>query len=344
MTDFSFLMKFLSEKMILKLQERGKEWLDIRRLKKEYKETLKGIFEKPLPLDKDLGVTLKEVYTDHKQIKGIFSDKILKYHRVSDFIWEEWENNKNKFILLLGQPGGGKSSLIKKLAYDWAENNTEPYPKKIFERNLYVIQLRYLPREFKESPVEVLTRYLKGDYDPPYDPYLWDNEIVYLFEGYKNSIIFLDGLDEFVMNYSLTEQDTKNLLERIVEGLKKDDSIVLITSRSNYLSVESLEEIKQRLDFAIWELQPFGYEEIEEFLEKYKKILKEKGNQAKRRNSTVSEIYFENFSVLKNNLQNDLSISNQPLLLYMISYLYLRENETPEIKIMWNSMKRLLLL
>ena len=134
------------------------------------------------------------------------------------------------------------------------------------------------------------------------------------------------------MNYSLTEQDTKNLLERIVEGLKKYDSIVLITSRSNYLSVESLEEIKQRLDFAVWELQPFGYEEIEEFLEKYKKTLKEKGNQAKRRNSTVSEIYFENFSVLKNNLQNDLSISNQPLLLYMISYLYLREGETPEIE------------
>ena len=107
----------------------------------------------------------------------------------------------------MGQPGSGKSSLIKKLSYDWVENNRKPYPKKVFECNLYTVQLRHLPKEFKDDPIGVLTNYLQGEYNPSHAPFLWDKEVVYIFfKGYRNSILLFDGLDEFVMNYQLTEE------------------------------------------------------------------------------------------------------------------------------------------
>ena len=145
-------------------------------MEREYKKTLKGVFEKPLPLDGELGVSLKEVYTDPKGVKDLISNQSLEPIGVSHLIWDRWENNQNNFILLLGQPGGGKSSLIKKLSYDWAENNREPYPKKVFERNLYTIQLRHLPEEFKDDPLDVLNNFLQGKCRPRCAPYLWDEK------------------------------------------------------------------------------------------------------------------------------------------------------------------------
>ena len=175
--------------------------------------------------------------------------EFLKKYLSEKIISRLWENNQNSFILLLGQPGGGKSSLIKKLSYDWTKNNRKPYPKNVFERNLYTVQLRYLPEEFKDDPVKVLTNYLRGEYDQPHDPFLWDEEVIYLFKDYRNSILLLDGLDEFVMNYQLTEEETKNLLEKLADGLSKYNCKVLITSRPNYLSKEHLRDLNRRLGY-----------------------------------------------------------------------------------------------
>ena len=334
--NLEFLKKYLSEKIISRLWERGKEWLDLQKLESEYKKTLKEVFEKPLPLDEDLGVSLKEVYTDPEGVKDLISNQSLESKGVSDLIWDRWENNQNSFILLLGQPGGGKSSLIKKLSYDWAENNREPYPKKVFERNLYTVQLRHLPEEFKDDPVKVLTDYLRGEYDPPHDPFLWDEEVIYLFKDYKNSILLLDGLDEFVMNYQLTEEETKNLLEKLADGLSKYNCKVLITSRPNYLSKEHLRDLNRRLGYTVWELQPFNLEEINAFLDKYKRTLEEKYEYQKRVNpENPPKVYFENFNLLKERVKENLRekepLVDQPLLLYMLAHLYLREGKTPQI-------------
>ncbi len=334
--NWELLNQFLSKKIISRIGERGEEWLSLRKLEYEYKKTLKRVFEKPLPLDKNLGISLKEVYTDPKGVKDLISNQSLEPKGVSDLIWDRWEHNQNSFTLLLGQPGGGKSSLIKKLSYDWAENNREPYPKDVFERNLYTVQLRYLPEEFKDDPVKFLTNYLRGEYDPPHDPFLWDEEVIYLFKGYRNSILLLDGLDEFVMNYQLTEEETKNLLEKLADGLSRYNCKVLITSRPNYLSKEHLEDLNKRWGYTVWELQPFTLEEINEFLDKYKRALTEKHNYQKKVNpENPPKVYLENFDLLKERVEKNLNaeepLANQPLLLYMFAHLYLREGKTPRI-------------
>ncbi len=334
------IFSILFTKVGFSIWEKGENRSKRKKVKNKYEETLKRVFEKPLPLDGDLGVSLKEVYTDPKGVKDLISNQSLEPKGVSDLIWDRWENNQNSFILLLGQPGGGKSSLIKKLSYDWAENNREPYPKKVFKRNLYTVRLRYLPKEFKDDPVKVLTNYLRGEYDQPHDPSLWDEEVIYLFKGYRNSILLLDGLDEFIMNYHLTEKETKNLLEKLVEGLSKYNCKVLITSRPKYPTEEHfrefLEDLNKRLGYTVWELQPFNLEEINEFLDKYKQVLEEKYEYQKRVNpENPPKVYLENFDLLKERVKDNLRekepLVDQPLLLYMLAHLYLRKGKTPTI-------------
>jgi predicted NACHT family NTPase len=179
------------------LEEGAKKVIEIKR-KNEYKNLLKGLFKKPLPLDRDLNIGLDKVYVEpfYKKPLERENSQSLKIN-----LWDllEQQENQTKFLLVLGQPGSGKSSLVKKLASEWAEKNREPYPKEIFKYKLYVVQLRNLPEEFKEKPIEVLEKYLKSELGEAYKPYLWGEEVSYPFEGFNQLILLLDGLDEFVM-------------------------------------------------------------------------------------------------------------------------------------------------
>jgi len=142
---------------------------------------------------------------------------------------------------------------------------------------------------------------------------------------------------KFVMNYQLTEDETKNLLEKLADGLSKYNCKVLITSRPNYLSEGHLRDLNKRLGYTVWELQPFNLEEINEFLDKYKRNLEEKYDYKKNVNpENPPKVYFENFNILKDRVKENLRekepLVDQPLLLYMLAHLYLREGKTPQIE------------
>ena len=99
--------------------------------KKEYKNLLKGLFKKPLPLDSDLNIGLDKVYVEpfyKKPIEGK-NNQSLKIN-----LWDllEQQKNQTKFLLVLGQPGSGKSSLVKKLASEWAEKKYRTLPERNF--------------------------------------------------------------------------------------------------------------------------------------------------------------------------------------------------------------------
>jgi hypothetical protein len=221
--------------------------------------------------------------------------------------------------------------LVKKLASEWAEKNREPYPKEIFKYKLYVVQLRNLPKEFKEKPIEVLEKYLKSELGEAYKPYLWGEEVSYPFEGFNQSILLLDGLDEFVMNYNLSEEEVKNLLEGLHDGLKNPQCYVLITSRPNYLSEEILRDLNKRLDFEVLEIADLNEEQIKTFLEKYKKALEEAIEEKRRQGDKAKNVYLDRYEELLKNIdslpEERKNLISQPLLLYMVSHLYLL-NET----------------
>ncbi|GEM_PF-4554289 len=311
------------------LEEGAKKVIEIKR-KNEYKNLLKGLFKKSLPLDRDLNIGLDKVYVEpfYKKPLERENSQSLKIN-----LWDllEQQENQTKFLLVLGQPGSGKSSLVKKLTSEWAEKNREPYPKEIFKYKLYVVQLRNLPEEFKEKPIEVLEKYLKSELGEAYKPYLWGEEVSYPFEGFNESILLLDGLDEFVMNYNLSEEEVKNLLEGLHDGLKNPQCYVLITSRPNYLSKETLKDLNKRLDFKVLEIADLNEEQIKTFLEKYKEALEEAIEEKRRQGDKAKNVYLDRYEELLekiNNLpQERKNLVSQPLLLYMVSHLYLR-NET----------------
>ncbi len=212
-------------------------------------------------------------------IELLISSKISKYDKnqikknETNFFSELDILNSDSHILILGKPGAGKTTTVKRLISRFFSTDNEkiPYTNPILLRlrdvketgNIYteILDIFSIPWEVKEFKNTKKVRKADGSY--------YDEEIsvfktivknsektvdtfVPNFLNVTNSILFLDGYDE------LPESIQKKVLTDIEKlGLRLNNAKVILTSRtSSFFKIIS--------NFSIYEINPLSYEDIRE--------------------------------------------------------------------------------
>ncbi len=249
--------------------EKLKEYYIDRYLSKEVKEfTSDPIFgkENEIPLEQ---VYVEPHYAEYQGSKdeGIFEiikieDKD-KFKRVEKSIFEELYPNlkegRDKLILILGHPGEGKTSLARKIVYDYKTHRLD------IEKDIYLLKLR----DVRKRKIDDL---LTGD------PEIIKEELENLIFGeenlkldnFKKSVVILDGLDELLMteNYlsDKGEQFIKQLLKVLNTQSQWKDLQIVITSRLGYVEPKKLYKLK---GLKILKLEGFNLEQQKEWIREY---------------------------------------------------------------------------
>lgn len=228
-----------------------------------------------------------------------FFKEYLPHNKLSNELDLSLKLKNANIILLLGQPGQGKTSLSKKFMYDSIQN------KKIKSPNYFKIKLRDIGQvdNFLEDPIETISSKLN---------------IILSFTPnfHEETILFLDGLDELAMKEKLITEAIDNFLQTLIIKTKDFPNLkIILTSRTHYVNIEKLSK-KLKNDILTLHLQPFSLKQQIDWVNKYKTF---------NPNITMSK-------ELLIQLHNEdhlyiLELIAQPILLHMITELNMTHNE-----------------
>jgi uncharacterized protein YjbI with pentapeptide repeats/GTPase SAR1 family protein len=135
------------------------------------------------------------------------------------------KTEKERLLILLGQPGHGKSSFCYRSIHDILQ-------KSDFNGNPYFIRLQDMGENGINTPMAEIASLLPEDID---------------FEDWKDpkygqkTVLFLDGLDELYMTKSLSDQQIVTFINNCKNLLYKHKQLyIIITSRFNYVETSKL--------------------------------------------------------------------------------------------------------
>ena len=172
----------------------------------------------------------KNVEKDNEGFSNEVHSNIHKFI-LKTFLQEDREDykckSKNaKLLVLLGQPGQGKTSFCTRVIHDFLKSDNYRWTKKC-----YFLRLRDLPKakEFIGHPIEEVKKYFQREYDLDFYP--------------ENALLILDGLDELCMSAGLTNLEIKELINDIYRMLQKEHRSLhcIITSRYNYFNINDID-------------------------------------------------------------------------------------------------------
>ena len=196
---------------------------------------------------------------------------------------------KSRFIILLGHPGQGKTSLCYKLIHDFL-NDLD------FDKEVCFLKLRELnhPRDFLNRPIEEIENLFRN------------NKAIQL--DLSNCFVILDGLDELFMDEGLKANEISDCLHNISKKVNGISGLyLLITSRFHYVDLKRIGE-KEALIISI---SPLNHLQQKEWLTKYLKF-----------NSTC-KLTIEILNNIQNNRGDKLNriggLIGQPILLHAIA-------------------------
>ncbi|MEN0051295.1 MAG: NACHT domain-containing protein, partial [Bacteroidota bacterium] len=196
---------------------------------------------------------------------------------------------QSRMLLLLGQPGQGKSSFCHRLVHDLLEDANMQY-----EKDLIFVRLRDLPdaREFVKHPFDRLQK----DLDIPAHLDL------------NNAIIILDGLDELYMTEGLSNEEINDFFNRIIKLTEnKTKSKVIVTSRYHYVRLDNF----TGRDCLILSLAPMTYEQQLQWLSVYRR----QHTTCKLTEALLQKVHHEK----GNSFEDIKQLINQPILLHLVA-------------------------
>lgn len=218
-------------------------------------ESFSKLFEEPLIFEeKENTKRLKDVFVwpeyrsslleyeqdDLREIISEFSKGNLKIFLHSKGIPKLKIDKDYNLLVILGMGGMGKSSLLKKLAYDMIHNEISLDVNNVFFVKFSSVECKY------NNLLENIMSYLDIN-----------KKIL------RNSLVILDAFDEFV----LKDIEKQKMLELFCHEIQLLNCRVVITSRENYIDTGSLQNT-----FVI-KLLTFNIEKRKEWLNKYNKDL-----------------------------------------------------------------------
>ena len=187
-----------------------------------------------------VNIKLKDIYTKGQLPHYIWRENVKENGDIDELLKEYiYEFNKNKMLLILGQPGIGKSTLIT-----WLINNYIEIEKDILVYRV-ASDLKNIDWRDKEHLVSSVLRELALSYDQ-----------------LDEKIIILDGFDEIDI-----KKDRIEILNHIYEKIVNENSIskfsLIITCRENYIE----NRFNLNCDYIV--LQPFDEIQIKSFCKLY---------------------------------------------------------------------------
>ena len=264
-------------------------------IEQEYKDIVladkEGLTLKDLYIEPYFRVFKKHFTKDDERLeKGSYQSKYCDIEDTSihTFITDTL-NGKNKLnleikdinsIFISGYPGQGKSSFTKRFVFDILNDNID------LQYDVILIKLKNI-----ENPNDFLNKELQT---------IVKENMPFEIESLDNYIVVLDGLDELVMKYGISIQDSNTICERIARSKIK----TIVTTRHSYVDFEKLYE-KSILTI---ELKELNQEQQICWLDKYTNTHK---------NIKLTREIIEQFHENENN--HILELINQPILLHMIA-------------------------
>lgn len=149
------------------------------------------------------------------------SNYIFNWYNHQELDIFNWYNHqKSDILLLLGEPGHGKSSFCKKMVYDYYCNKIK-------------IKMFYFSLNPNDSSIILNNKFnLENVFQIA-------NDVTLSLEDLKNSIVFLDGFDELYM--ALKDTDCKNIsnfISNVLKYIQKGNNVkVVITSRKSCINI-----------------------------------------------------------------------------------------------------------
>ncbi|MCF2218976.1 hypothetical protein H9Q08_06640 [Chryseobacterium sp. PS-8] len=180
------------------------------------KETLQDLYIEP-----NFTVFRKNIIKDIPQnynFESIGENNIHKF--INDYFFKNLKHpelkSNYKMLFLLGQPGQGKTSFSYKVVSDYITSSFG-----LPEIPIFFVKIRDLvAKDFINSPFEVLFKKFSSNFN---------------FEKEKG-ILILDGLDEAYMSGGISDNDLRNLYDRLNKDGSENLKIIL-TSRKNYVNL-----------------------------------------------------------------------------------------------------------
>ncbi|MEM6377270.1 MAG: pentapeptide repeat-containing protein [Bacteroidota bacterium] len=250
-TKYAQLRDFLEDELIeqqVQMQRKQEYYLNIRSL---YNQSVLG----------DARMTLADLYIEpgmrihtrnYIDKYGERDAEDFAFPSVRDYITNHFlkqklkfqlEAESNRLLLLLGQPGQGKTSFCYRLI-----NDCQSYYHA--GKELVFIKLRELEniKDFVQNPFDEIKKHHAS-----------------LEFKLEDSIIILDGLDEIYMTTGLDDRDINELFARLRRRLERlPDVFCIVTSRYHYAKPENLSK-----DILFLELLPLDLSQQIQWLENY---------------------------------------------------------------------------
>ena len=226
--------------------------------------------------------------------------EIVKEYKNDEFFDEVLKNSvstnsQGKRLLVVGDPGGGKSTLLQKIA-DWILEKELGLPIWIslakFNEDLVkdkdVSDAGWLYRYLSEQWVRNLSQEGRNT------PEKWDNKFEELYKT-RQLWLLLDGADEMAVSYPL-----KKIQEQLAKGWTNSVRVVL-SCRLN-LWEQQKDTLNEKFD--VYRTLDFNYpEQVHQFIDNW---FKEEDEQGKKLQQQLEE---KNRERLQNLVQNPLRLS-----------------------------------
>lgn len=220
----------------------------------------------------------------------------------------EMPRSQARVMLLLGQPGQGKSSFCRQTAHRLLADDVG-----LAER-VFLLRLRDLEKEqaeFIQNPLDVAVGCL-GEYGG-------FRKVGFEKADLKDGLLILDGLDEFYMNNGLSHDDVDNLLRHLVRDLRLEAQSdypmrCLITSRNNYVRLDR----HHSTELLTLQIAEMSLAEQNDWLDRYERGL---APDAAEQRAFAAELRPELEKLAKSTAEKDKNLRelvNQPILLQIV--------------------------
>jgi uncharacterized protein YjbI with pentapeptide repeats/GTPase SAR1 family protein len=219
------------------------------------------------------------------------------------------KNGNSATMLLLGQPGQGKTSFCLRTMHNKLSNNDEG--------RIFFMRLRDLegaPTELIEKPLD----YLKGEFSKR----VWNGEQKMRDKDWQGGLLILDGLDELYMNKNMSNEQVRQFLDNVQLSIKKLRDYTtpihlkcVVTSRHNYVPLERHEN--NNSDWLITSLDNLNLTQQQSWLRQYKGFITDE--PVKEYLNKLNDTLVELDKGDDKKSQEVRNLVNQPILLSMIA-------------------------